>query len=535
MTSPLNHYRLPGLPVIACEYPAHAFRVEATREKLAVLADARVVRLVDLTTDADGLLPYDRHLPLTRDTRAPWSPAIERFPMPDGGVPRSMSAFDRLIDTLARDVAAGVPIAVHCWGGVGRTGVVAAALLVRFGWPVEDALAEVNRQWRSTPKVARDHHRTRTAPETPAQAEFVHRWAREFGTAAPMLRPRTGLSARLARACLLGGALGDALGAAVEFMDLRAIRAQFGVHGVTRPQPAYGVRSPITDDTQMTLFTAEGVLRAAEAARDSNDTPFETIMGHAYLRWLHTQDVQAVSASHAALHAPKGRLLQELGLFSRRAPGTTCLAALREAAVADTPPFVANNQSKGCGTVMRVAPIGLVANDPAQAYDLACRASALTHGHRTGIVAGGAFAALLTALRDGDPLPEAIAAARALAHADHGGDETVRAIDAAMRVAAEAAPSAPSPEQLLSLGEGWVAEEALSIALCCALAHPNDIVAATCLAANLVRGDSDSTASMAGQVVGLMVGPSGLPADWLADLELRALIEETADAIAAGV
>jgi ADP-ribosylglycohydrolase len=534
MTHVLNHYRLPGLPVIACEYPAHPFRSETTHAKLGVLADAQVVRVVDLTTDDDHLAPYDVHLPLMRGDGAPWAPDIERFPIRDNGVPRAMDAFDRLVDTLARDVAAGVPIAVHCWGGIGRTGMVAAALLVRFGWPVEEALAEVNRQWRRTPKVSRDHHRTRTAPETQAQCDFVTQWAHEFGRRMPVLRPITGLRARQARACLLGGALGDALGAAVEFMDLRTIRAHFGPEGVTRPQPAYGVPSPITDDTQMTLFTAEGLLRAARAARDGDDTPFETIMGHAYLRWLHTQDARAVPASHVAMRDTTGRLLSEPALFSRRAPGTTCLSALREAVSTDTPPIVATNQSKGCGTVMRVAPIGLVANDPRQAYDLACRASALTHGHRTGIVAGGAFAALLTALRDGDALSEAIAVARALAHDDTGGDETVRAIDAAVRVAADAAPLPPSPEQLLLLGEGWIAEEALAIALCCALAHPDDFVAATRLAANLVRGDSDSTASMTGQVVGLLVGPAGLPAEWLADLELRALIEDVADALAAG-
>ncbi len=533
MTSTLNHYRLPGLPVIACEYPAHPFRVETTRAKLGVLAEAQVVRLVDLTTEADRLLPYDVHLPLERDTGADWSPAIERFAIPDGGVPRSMPAFDRLIDTLARDAAAGIPIALHCWGGVGRTGMVAAALLVRFGWPVAEALAEVNRQWRRTPKVVRDHHATRTAPETWDQRDFVERWAHEHGTHASVLRPRTGLSARQARACLLGGALGDALGAAVEFMDLHTIRAHFGPDGVTRPQPAYGVNSPITDDTQMTLFTAEGLLHAARALRHDLDAPFETIMGHAYLRWLHTQDSRAVPASHPAMHVPRGGLLEEAALFSRRAPGNTCLAALREAASTETPSLVARNQSKGCGTVMRGAPIGLVANDPAHAYDLACRASALTHGHRTGIVAGGAFAALLTALRDGDALPDAIAVARSLAHADQGSEETVRAIDAAVRLAEACAPSAPSPEQLLSLGEGWVAEEALSIALCCALAHADDFVAATRLAANLVRGDSDSTASMAGQVVGLLVGPAALPADWLGELELRALIEDMADALAA--
>jgi ADP-ribosylglycohydrolase len=534
MTTTLNHFRLPGLPVIACEYPAHLYREQDTRAKLAVLANAGVQRVVDLTTPDDGLEPYTGHLPLVRTSGAPWSPAIEHFPIADTRVPRSMVAFDQLVHTLARDVAAGIPIAVHCWGGVGRTGMVAAALLVRFGWPVHEALTEVNRLWRATPKVARDHHRTRTAPETEEQCAFVEQWARECAVDAPVLRPRSGLSARDARGCLLGGALGDALGAAVEFMDLTAIRARYGAAGVTRPEPAYGVNSPITDDTQMTLFTAEGLLCAAQAARDSPDASFEDVMGRAYVRWLITQDERAVPAHHPARAATCGRLLQERALFSARAPGNTCLAALREAAVTTVPVRVANNKSKGCGTVMRVAPIGLVANDPAHAYDLARRASALTHGHATAIVAGGAFAALLTALRDGAALPDAIAQARALAQRAPGGEETVHAIDAAVRVAAEAAPEPPTPAQLLMLGEGWVADEALSIALCCALAHADDFMAATRLAANLVRGDSDSTASMTGQVVGLLVGPAALPAEWLTELELRGLIEAMADALAFG-
>ena len=62
--------------------------------------------------------------------------------------------------------------------------------------------------------------------------------------------------------CLLAGAAGDALGAAVEFMDWPAIQRQFGPHGIRAMSAAYGRRGAITDDTQMMLFTAEGLLRA---------------------------------------------------------------------------------------------------------------------------------------------------------------------------------------------------------------------------------------------------------------------------------
>lgn len=61
--------------------------------------------------------------------------------------------------------------------------------------------------------------------------------------------------------CLLGGAVGDALGAPVEFMSLDAILRKFGPSGITEYFPAFGKTGAITDDTQMTLFTAEGMLR----------------------------------------------------------------------------------------------------------------------------------------------------------------------------------------------------------------------------------------------------------------------------------
>ncbi|HMS03970.1 MAG TPA: ADP-ribosylglycohydrolase family protein, partial [Gemmatimonadaceae bacterium] len=73
-----------------------------------------------------------------------------------------------------------------------------------------------------------------------------------------------------------------------------------------------------------------------------------------------------------------------------------------------------------------------------------------------------------------------------------------------------------------------------AIAVACALAHPDDFAEATCLAANLVRGDSDSTASMTGQLVGLQVGLEGLPSEWLASLELRDVIAQVADDLAIG-
>jgi len=64
------------------------------------------------------------------------------------------------------------------------------------------------------------------------------------------------------RGCLLGGAVGDALGAPVEFLSLEGIRAHHGERGIEDYVEFTDGRGCITDDTQMTLFTAEGLLRA---------------------------------------------------------------------------------------------------------------------------------------------------------------------------------------------------------------------------------------------------------------------------------
>ena len=90
--------------------------------------------------------------------------------------------------------------------------------------------------------------------------------------------------------CLLGGAIGDALGAPVEFMPLEQIREQFGAEGITDFHPAYGKLGAITDDTQMTLFTAVGLLRAVVRSRERGIGGAEIALVHdAYRRWLKTQ------------------------------------------------------------------------------------------------------------------------------------------------------------------------------------------------------------------------------------------------------
>lgn len=140
-------------------------------------------------------------------------------------------------------------------------------------------------------------------------------------------------------------------------MKLAEIRRRFGPDGITGYSPAYGGLGKITDDTQMTLFTAEGLLRAWVRGCFRGITTFPGVTANAYLRWLRTQGEQPIC--DVQFDAEKaGWLFQHRQLHSQRAPGNTCLAALKSMESLGQP---ARNDSKGCGRVMRVAPVGLFA------------------------------------------------------------------------------------------------------------------------------------------------------------------------------
>ncbi|WP_373190306.1 ADP-ribosylglycohydrolase family protein [Halomonas sp.] len=327
--------------------------------------------------------------------------------------------------------------------------------------------------------------------------------------------------------CLLGGAVGDALGAPVEFMRRQQILERFGPQGISEYSPAFGGLGRITDDTQLTLFTAEGLLRADVRGSLRGMCHPPAIIAHAYLRWLVTQGGTPTPKMQRTLdyslkEAP-GWLIQHRDLHSRRAPGNTCLSALQTmSSMGDK----AVNNSKGCGGVMRVAPVGLYlwpSTATGRAFNLACEAAALTHAHPSGILPAGVLAEVILQLLHGQSLPEALELAKAelLNHDAHL--ETLQFLSTAI----ELADSDLSPEQAIPfLGEGWVAEEALAIAVYCALVA-EDFRHGVTLAVNH-DGDSDSTGSIAGNILGVMNGVDAIPASWLEPLELREVIAEIA-------
>jgi ADP-ribosylglycohydrolase len=324
------------------------------------------------------------------------------------------------------------------------------------------------------------------------------------------------------RGSLLGGAVGDAIGAPVEFLSLKQIRHRFGTDGICDYAPAFGLRGAITDDTQMTLFTAEGLLRATMRMSERGICHPPSVVHHAYLRWLLTQHEQP---KHQVEIRTDGWLFGVQSLHSRRAPGNTCLAALRAAEDWGVPE-VANNTSKGSGSVMRVAPVGLFRESDDVLFAVAADVARLTHGHPSGFLASGYLAVLVAALSRGELLIKALETADSQLRQRDRCEEVVNALTAARALAGRGRPRA---EDLESLGEGWVAEEALAIAVCCALTA-RDFADGIRLAANH-SGDSDTTAAITGTLLGAQFGESVIPADWLTRLELKDEITQIADDI----
>jgi len=327
--------------------------------------------------------------------------------------------------------------------------------------------------------------------------------------------------------------VGDALGWPVEFMSLAEIRQKFGPCGITDFAETSGGRGAITDDTQMSLFTAEGLLGEYARCRESGAMPdYPSAIYRSYLRWLHTQG--EVSRAPNFSDCLSGELLKLPELHHRRAPGSTCLSALIAGKMGTV--AVPVNTSKGCGGVMRVAPVGLFCRALPDALDdrergvlsfeLGCAAAAITHGHPLGYLPAGFLAAVIFFLVSGKTLEESISDSMLLLEdRPEDGKNTLAAMIS--RAVRSSVKEKPCPETIKQLGDGWVGDEALAISLYCAMAARGDFALGVRLAVNH-SGDSDSTGAITGNILGALLGKGEIPEQWLGFLELREQIESLA-------
>lgn len=336
------------------------------------------------------------------------------------------------------------------------------------------------------------------------------------------------------RGSLLGGAIGDALGYQIEFAH--GIREK----QVTRFRSDIGI---ISDDTQMTLFTANALLwQRTRYAHRGIAMPQHEAVYHAYLDWFDTQEG---GRAHESIS-----WIKEIPELNRlRAPGNTCLRSLsgplRESDQIGTI-FNPINDSKGCGSVTRIAPCGIINNSPYRAGELAAQCAAITHGHPLAIIPSFMCAAMISMLIYHDmTIEEAVHESLVLIKENwrifvqrprvfkssfsqrHKGDMQIF-IDLIEKAIELSKQDLPDTKAIRQLGEGWTAEEALAIAVYSCLKYHSSFEDAIVCAVNH-DGDSDSTGAIAGNIIGASVGYNNIPTYYSDNVELKDVLLEISD------
>ena len=323
------------------------------------------------------------------------------------------------------------------------------------------------------------------------------------------------------RGSLIGGAIGDALGYQIEFK--RNIKEK----EITNFNDGLGI---VSDDTQMTLFTANALLfrDTRGAMRGITLSPTDAIY-EAYLDWL---DTQRHTNNHKSISWIKN--IKELRV--PRAPGNTCISALASGTKGTIEKPI--NNSKGCGGVMRVAPVGLYVRGPENAGRFGAEASALTHGHPLGVIPAYVFSTLIWHLSNTeasieDALKMSITQFEEKFNIFNKPDTDyfLELTDKAVELSKE---NISDIDAISELGEGWVAEEAFAIAIYSCLKYPNSFKDAVVCAVNH-DGDSDSTGAIAGNIIGAYLGYDSIPDEYRDNVELKDIILELADDLSVDV
>ena len=191
------------------------------------------------------------------------------------------------------------------------------------------------------------------------------------------------------------------------------------------------------------------------------------------------------------------------------------------------------NDSKGCGGVMRVAPVGLFFKNTdsiSQTDMLAAEASAITHGHELGYIPSATFAHIINLISHTNiPLKEAVNDSISHTEKLFKNAENIRYFVRLMKKAVKLSEKNHSDlDAIHELGEGWVAEETLAIAVYCALKYENDFEKAVITSVNH-NGDSDSTGAVTGNIIGAYLGIEAIPQKFLVPVEISDVISEIAE------
>jgi ADP-ribosyl-[dinitrogen reductase] hydrolase len=473
---PNTYWVIPG-KLLAGEYPG-ALDSEEARKKLRRFLDAGVRHFIDLT-EAGELEPYAELLTEEAGARA----SHERIPIRDVSVPEEPKTMAKIIAAIDRAMAEGGITYVHCWGGVGRTGLAVACWLQERGQTPDEALADLADKWRSCAKS----QRMPNSPETAEQVRWVKEWPLHRSTLhVPTTRDRY-------RGTLLGLAAGDALGTTLEFKSPGTFDPLADMIG----GGPFGLKpGEWTDDTSMALCLAESLIeQRGFDAKDQLDR---------YCLWYERGHLSST-----------GRCF-DIGNTVRNA-----LETYRRTG----DPFSGSESpdTAGNGSLMRLAPVPLFfASNPKEAIDCTGESSRTTHGTKVALDACRYFAGLLAGALRGKPKPELLSPY--FNPTDELDFWNANGLDP--KIAAIAAGSFKKKNPPEIRGSGYVVES-LEAALW-AFDRSNSFREGALLAVNL-GDDADTTGAIYGQIAGAFYGSEQIPPEWRAKLTMREAIIDLAD------
>lgn len=342
--------------------------------------------------------------------------------------------------------------------------------------------------------------------------------------------------------CLFGGAIGDALGYPVEFMSLDKIKFEYGDEGITEFDMRGTDKAQISDDTQMTLFTANGLLYGQTRARLRGIAgPLSSYVFKAYEEWYNTQ-LRGLTQSEAFKTC---WIYNVEVLHNSRAPGSTCMSAIANSNGEGSPDNPIND-SKGCGGVMRIAPIACFAacghfGSKKSVAEECANVAALTHGHPLGYISAAFLGCMIyliikSKIERENTLEDIISESMNVTKELYGSNVYFQEFENIILKAVELSnKNIENSDAINQLGQGWVAEEATAIAIYSILKHRDNFMNAVICAVNH-DGDSDSTGSIAGNILGAYLGLSivDYTGDKLINIEAYEVIYELANDLVSG-
>lgn len=168
-----QHYTIePGI-LFGGEYPGD-INPEVARAKILALVELGVRTIIDLTSPADHMVPYEDLLAeLGQETGT----QLRRIsvPVPDMSVPASEKTMAKIMGAVRESITSSPAVYVHCWGGIGRTGIVVGCWLRECGLKPDEALQRVQHLYATYMPKSKEG-RYPESPQTPEQKDYIRGW-----------------------------------------------------------------------------------------------------------------------------------------------------------------------------------------------------------------------------------------------------------------------------------------------------------------------------------------------------------------------